>query len=59
MDYLMLKKYIVGTCYKKKTIINYGLQIHVINATRWRIACAVLVMISTYFYIILINYKEQ
>ena len=45
------KQHIVNTCYEKKTIINHGLQIRVIKATRWRIACADLVIISTYFYI--------
>ena len=48
----MLNKHIVDT-FKKKTVINHGLQKHVIKATRWRIACAVLVMFSIYFYFIL------
>ena len=30
-----------------------------IKATRWRIACAVLVIISTYFTLFYINYKEH
>ena len=38
---------------EKKTIINYGLHIQVIKATRRIKACALLVVIPTLFYIIL------
>ena len=38
--------------YKNIFLIN-GLQIHVIKAPRWRITCAVLIIISAYFHIIL------
>ena len=38
--------------------MNHILQIHVIKATRTKITCTVLVIISTYFTLFYSNYKE-
>ena len=44
---------------QEKTIINHIILIHVIKATRWRIVCAVLVIIPTHFTLFSINYEEH
>ena len=43
----------------EKTKTKHGLQMHVIKATNWRIACIVLLLSPPTFTFFLINYNEQ